>query len=478
MLCYRRHGHNEGDEPSLTQPRMYKAIKEHRSVRKIYTEQLLRKGDIDPKEAEEWLDAFQAKLQEAFDRTRGEDDAPPSQREPLWTDEEITGFQTQPSPDTAVSNEQLATVSQALATIPENFTPHPKLKPIIARRQAMASGSEAIDWGFAEMLAFGTILLDGDRVRLSGQDSGRGTFSSRHALLFDYVTGAPYIPLKVLSSNPDRGFGAYDSLLSEYGVLGFEYGYSVADPGTLVMWEAQFGDFVNGAQIVVDQFVSSAEEKWGQHSGLVLLLPHGYEGQGPEHSSARLERFLTLCAEGNMQVVYPSTPAQYFHALRRQMKNGPRKPLIAMTPKSLLRHPRATSSLQDLTNGRFEPVLVDSAPSAGRVVITSGKVVYDLLAARGDRNVAIVRLEQFYPFPKPMLEAALAQYPDATEIVWVQEEPRNMGAWPFLHERLAMLLKPNQTLRYVGRPISASPATGSHHRHEEQQKALVEAALG
>jgi multifunctional 2-oxoglutarate metabolism enzyme len=478
MLCYRRHGHNEGDEPSLTQPRMYKAIKEHRSVRKIYTEQLLRKGDIDPKEAEEWLDAFQAKLQEAFDRTRGEDDAPPSQREPLWTDEEITGFQTQPSPDTAVSNAQLATVSQALATIPENFTPHPKLKPIIARRQAMASGSEAIDWGFAEMLAFGTILLDGDRVRLSGQDSGRGTFSSRHALLFDYVTGAPYIPLKVLSSNPDRGFGAYDSLLSEYGVLGFEYGYSVADPGTLVMWEAQFGDFVNGAQIVVDQFVSSAEEKWGQHSGLVLLLPHGYEGQGPEHSSARLERFLTLCAEGNMQVVYPSTPAQYFHALRRQMKNGPRKPLIAMTPKSLLRHPRATSSLQDLTSGRFEPVLVDSAPSAGRVVITSGKVVYDLLAARGDRNVAIVRLEQFYPFPKPMLEAALAQYPDATEIAWVQEEPRNMGAWPFLHERLAMLLKPNQTLRYVGRPISASPATGSHHRHEEQQKALVEAALG
>src|SRR6266550_4869842 len=475
MLCYRRHGHNEGDEPSLTQPRMYKAIKEHRSVRKIYTEQLLRKGDIDPKEAEEWLDAFQAKLQEAFDRTRGESEPPAARgEESLWTDEEITGFQTQPSPDTSVSSEQLEAVSRALVSTPENFTPHPKLKPILARRQAMGEGREPIDWGFAEMVAFGTVLLEGNRVRLSGQDSGRGTFSHRHALLFDYVTGISYAPLKVLSSDPERGFVAYDSLLSEYGVLGFEYGYSIADPATLVMWEAQFGDFVNGAQIVVDQFVSSAEEKWGQHSGLVLLLQHGYEGQGPEQSSARSERFLTLCAGGNMQVVYPSTPAQYFHALRRQMKNDPRKPLIVMTPKSLLRHPKATSSLQDLTNARFEPVLVDGAQSAGRVVITSGKVVYDLLAARGDRSVAIVRLEQFYPFPKPMLEAALAQYPNATEIVWVQEEPRNLGAWPFLHERLATLLEPNQTLRYVGRPISASPATGSHHRHEEQQKALVE----
>jgi 2-oxoglutarate dehydrogenase E1 component len=342
----------------------------------------------------------------------------------------------------------------------------------------MAEGREPMDWGFAELLAFGTILIDGQRVRLSGQDSSRGTFSHRHALLFDYVTGAGYAPLKSLSDDKERGFTAYDSLLSEYGVLGFEYGYSVADPGTLVMWEAQFGDFVNGAQIVVDQFVSSAEEKWGQHSGLVLLLPHGYEGQGPEHSSARLERFLTLCAEGNMQVVYPSTPAQYFHALRRQMKNDPRKPLIVMTPKSLLRHPRATSSLDDLTKGRFEPVLVDATPgSAGRIVITSGKVIYDLLAARGERNVPIVRLEQFYPFPKPMLESALQQFPNATEIVWVQEEPRNMGAWPFLRERLEALLGPNQTLRYVGRPISASPATGSHHRHEEQQKALIEAAL-
>ncbi|PYQ50520.1 MAG: multifunctional oxoglutarate decarboxylase/oxoglutarate dehydrogenase thiamine pyrophosphate-binding subunit/dihydrolipoyllysine-residue succinyltransferase subunit [Acidobacteria bacterium] len=470
MLCYRRHGHNEGDEPSLTQPRMYKAIKEHRSVRKIYTEQLLRKGDIDPKEAEEWLDAFRVKLQEAFDRTR-EDKEPPTQgSETLWTDEEVTGFQKEPSPDTAVSSQQLETVSRALASMPENFTPHPKLKPVVARRQAMAEGREPIDWGFAELLAFGTILIDGFRVRLSGQDSGRGTFSQRHAVMFDYVNGASYVPLKSLSQDHERGFVAYDSLLSEYGVLGFEYGYSVADPDALVMWEAQFGDFVNGAQIVVDQFVSSAEEKWSQNSGLALLLPHGYEGQGPEHSSARLERFLTLCAEGNMQVIYPTTPAQYFHALRRQMKNNPRKPLIVMTPKSLLRHPRATSSLQDLTGGRFEPVLVDgTAASAGRVIITAGKVFYDLLAARGDRDVRIIRLEQFYPFPQPMLANAIG---NAKDIVWVQEEPRNMGAWPFLRERL-----PEGT-RYVGRPISASPATGSHHRHEDQQKALIEAALG
>jgi 2-oxoglutarate decarboxylase len=505
MLCYRRWGHNEGDEPSLTQPRMYKSIKEHRSVRKLYTEQLLRKGDIDPKEAEQWLDAFQAKLQEAFDRTRDEKEPPVDERGTLWTDEEITGFQKEPSPNTSVPRDRLAAVGRALTSVPEKFTPHPKLKPILAKRQAMMEGREPIDFAFAELLAFGTVMLDGFRVRLSGQDSGRGTFSQRHALLFDYVTGSGYVPLNELvkdttparpadpvvvrnalsddinEPDADVSFSAYDSLLSEYGVLGFEYGYSVADPAALVMWEAQFGDFANGAQIVVDQFVSSAEEKWGQHSGLVLLLPHGYEGQGPEHSSARLERFLTLCAEGNIQVVYPTTPAQYFHALRRQMKNDPRKPLIVMTPKSLLRHPRATSTLDDLSKGRFEPLLHDRAGAdAQRVIITSGKVFYDLLAAREQRqvNVPILRLEQFYPFPQPMLAEALRAYPNVTDVVWVQEEPRNMGAWPYLHELLGLLLTANQTLRYVGRPISASPATGSNHRHEAQQKALVDAAIG
>ncbi|HEY6138700.1 MAG TPA: multifunctional oxoglutarate decarboxylase/oxoglutarate dehydrogenase thiamine pyrophosphate-binding subunit/dihydrolipoyllysine-residue succinyltransferase subunit [Thermoanaerobaculia bacterium] len=501
MLCYRRHGHNEGDEPSLTQPKMYKLIKEHRSVRKIYTETLLRKADIDPKEAEQWLDQFQAKLQEAFDRTKEDTEPPSSERQPLYTDEEVTGFQKEPSPDTGVSREQLVEVGRALTTTPENFTAHPKLKPILAKRAAMVEGREPMDWAFGELLAFGTIMLDGFRVRLSGQDSGRGTFSQRHALLFDYVTGTGYTPLNALARdvsgkpadpvvvdnalstetnepNAEVSFAVYDSLLSEYGVLGFEYGYSVADPACLVAWEAQFGDFMNGAQIVIDQFISSAEEKWGQHSGLVLLLPHGYEGQGPEHSSARLERFLTLCAEGNMQVVYPTTPAQYFHALRRQMKNHPRKPLIVMTPKSLLRHPMATSTLDDLTSGRFEPVIPDHVDGdVSRVILTSGKVYYDLHAARKSA-IPIIRVEQFYPFPHPMIAAALQQYPEAKEVLWVQEEPRNMGAWPFLHERLASMLSPGQTLRYVGRPISASPATGSHHRHEEQQRAIVESAIG
>ncbi len=504
MLCYRRHGHNEGDEPSLTQPKMYKLIKEHRSVRKIYTETLLRKGDIDPKEAEQWLESFQTRLQDAFDRTK-EAEAPHATRDPLFTDEELTGFQKEPSPDTSITPEQLAAIGNALTSTPDEFTPHPKVKPVLAKRRAMADGKEPADWAFGELAAFGSLLLDGFRVRLSGQDSGRGTFSHRHAVLFDYVTGEGYVPLNALaheSQTPvadpvvvenaltedlnephaEARFAVYDSLLSEYGVLGFEYGYSVADPGCLVMWEAQFGDFMNGAQIIIDQFVSSAEEKWGQHSGLVMLLPHGHEGQGPEHSSARLERFLTLCAEGNMQVIYPTTPAQYFHALRRQMKNNPRKPLIVMTPKSLLRLPMAVSAIDELTRGRFEPVLVDRSigADAARVVLTSGKVYYDLLTARQkmNANVPIVRLEQFYPFPQPMILEALRQYGSAKEIVWVQEEPRNMGAWPFLHERLAGLLGSGQSLRYAGRPVAAAPATGSHHRHEEQQQALVQAALG
>ncbi len=499
MVCYRRHGHNEGDEPSLTQPKMYKLIKEHRSVRKIYTEQLLRKGDIDPKEAEEWLDQFQAKLQEAFDRTK-EADMPHPQRDPLWTDEEITGFQKQPSPDTSITQEQLDTVGRALTNTPEGFTPHAKLKPVLTKRRAMAEGKEPFDWAFGELMAFGSLMLDGYRVRLSGQDSGRGTFSQRHAILFDSTTGKGYVPLNELATGhvaefdptttteynkaeAEVNFAVYDSLLSEYGVLGFEYGYSVVDPGALVIWEAQFGDFMNGAQIIIDQFLSSAEEKWGQHCGLVMMLPHGYEGQGPEHSSARLERFLTLCAEGNMQVVYPTTPAQHFHALRRQMKNDPRKPLIIMTPKSLLRHPQAVSALDQLTGGRFEPVLLDQvsdAASVKRVVLTTGKVYYDLKTARdkATANVPLIRLEQLYPFPQPMIADALRAYPNATEIVWVQDEPRNMGAWPFLHERLTSLLGSNQKLHYVGRPIAAAPATGSHHRHEEQQQALVAAAIG
>jgi 2-oxoglutarate dehydrogenase complex dehydrogenase (E1) component-like enzyme len=375
---------------------------------------------------------------------------------------------------------------------------------VLARRKAMLAGSEPMDWAVGEQLAFGSLMIDGFRVRLSGQDVGRGTFSHRHAILYDSITGERYVPLNALAreakspvvdpvvvdnalsqetNEPEAevDFAVYDSLLSEYGVMGFDYGYSVADPGALVVWEAQFGDFFNVGQVIVDQFISSAEEKWGQHSGIVLSLPHGYEGQGPEHSSARLERFLTLCAEGNMQVIAPTTPAQYFHALRRQMKNNPRKPLVIMNPKSLLRHQGATSSIHDVLQGRFEPVLHDVLTSADvkRVLITSGKVYYDIKAARdkANANVAIIRLEQFYPFPQALLADALKGYPNATEILWVQEEPRNMGAWPFLGERLQSILTENQKLRYVGRPVAAAPATGSHHRHEEQQKALVEMAI-
>ena len=513
LVCYRRHGHNEGDEPSLTQPRMYKLIKEHRSVRKIYTETLLRKGDLDPQEAEKWLENFQQRLQEAFERVNEPSEPPADERDPLWTDEDITGYQNEPSVDTGVSMENLQRVGTALTTIRDGFTLHPKLRSIIGKRRSMAEGKDRLDWAFAELMAFGTVLLDGFRVRLSGQDSGRGTFSQRHAILFDHTSGHGWVPLNSLrngqpaadseddaqvenalgeSLKPEGGesvdFAVYDSLLSEYGVVGFEYGYSVADPNALVLWEAQFGDFMNGAQIIIDQFITSAEEKWGQHAGLVMLLPHGYEGQGPEHSSARLERLLILSAEGNMFVTYPTTPAQHFHALRRQMKTDPRKPLIVMTPKSLLRHPEATSGLDELKEGRFHPILDDPKFSSGdgdrgsvtRIVLTSGKVFYDLKAARDAESisdVAILRVEQFYPWPKKLLADALATYPSAREIVYTQEEPRNMGGWNFVRDRLYPMLGESQSLQYCGRPPSASPATGSHHRHEDQQKAIVRRAL-
>jgi 2-oxoglutarate dehydrogenase complex dehydrogenase (E1) component-like enzyme len=452
-------------------------------------------------------------MEEAFDRTKGEGE-PPAPPNPLWTDEDVTGFQNEPSVSTGITTDALAAVTDAISSVPENFTLHPKLRQLIDRRRNMLEGRESIDWATAELTAFGSLLLDGFRVRLSGQDSGRGTFSQRHAILFDYATGAGWVPLNALSknhapsmsdnvepqtanalgeSNPPAeanvspiNFSVYDSHLSEYGVLGFEYGYSVADPQTLVAWEAQFGDFMNGAQIIIDQFISSAEEKWGQHSGLVMLLPHGYEGQGPEHSSARLERFLVLCAEGNMTVVYPTTPAQHFHLLRRQMQIHPRKPLVVMTPKSLLRLPQATSSVQEILNGRFEPVLDDpqfanaDRSAVTRFVLTTGKVYYDLKAARDAANanhIAIVRLEQYYPWPRRILEEKIASYPNVREIVWVQEEPRNMGAWGFVSRKMLPSIEGRIPISYAGRPISAAPATGSHRRHEEQQRALIDLAI-
>jgi 2-oxoglutarate dehydrogenase E1 component len=356
----------------------------------------------------------------------------------------------------------------------------------LARRAKMGSGASPIDWAFAEAMAFGSLVLDGKRVRLSGQDSGRGTFSQRHAVLYDTQTGAKWAPLAELrsESRPEARFEVFDSSLSEEGVLGFEYGYTVIAREALVMWEAQFGDFVNGAQTIIDQYIAASEDKWKQTSRLTLLLPHGYEGQGPEHSSARLERFLQLCAENNLQVCYPTTPAQYFHLLRRQVSPGFERPLVVITPKSLLRLPAATSTVEDLTNGGFQPVIEDrevsDAAAVERVVLCSGKVYYDLIEARkklANANVSIVRIEQFYPFPLARLREVLAKHPQAKQLVWAQEEPKNMGGWTFIEQRLEKLLPRCERPIYVGRAPSASPATGSYSIHQAEQTKLVTEAL-
>jgi 2-oxoglutarate decarboxylase len=372
---------------------------------------------------------------------------------------------------------------------PENFHLHPKLRGFVEKRRDTIAKGGAFDWSFGEALAFGTLALEGTPVRLSGQDSGRGTFSQRHLAFYDSELGKRYVPMQHIAHDQGR-FDLFDSSLSEYAVLGFEFGYSVADPLTLVIWEAQLGDFANGAQIMIDQFISCCEQKWGQPSGLVMLLPHGFEGQGPEHSSARIERYLTLCAENNMQVCNVTTPGQYFHVLRRQMyggadRRGTRKPLILFTPKSLLRHPRAVSSLQDFTTGGFLEIMGDAGATdpgrISRVVFCSGKIYYDLLAAREERNaghVALVRVEQLYPFAADQARDILARYPLTAEVVWAQEEPRNMGPWRVLQEQIQPLLDATQReVRYVGRPESASPATGSGKRHQQEQAEIVNDAL-
>ena len=381
---------------------------------------------------------------------------------------------------TGVSAETIKSIAHKIAVVPEGFHVNPKMVGQLARRAKMGDGSLPLDWAFAEAVAFGSLVLDGNRVRLSGQDSGRGTFSQRHAVLYDTQTGRSWTPLAELRSekNSDARFDVYDSSLSEEGVLGFEYGYTVVAQHALVLWEAQFGDFGNGAQTVIDQYISASEDKWKQKSRLVMLLPHGYEGQGPEHSSARLERYLQLCAENNLQVCYPTTPAQYFHMLRRQVRPGMERPLIVMTPKSLLRLPAATSSLDDLSSGGFQPLIDDTEitdrNAVKRVVLCSGKVYYDLAEARKkteDRSVAVVRLEQFYPFPANSLRGTLASYPNANQLVWAQEEPQNMGGWTFIQDRLGA--RP----QYVGRSASASPATGSYSIHQKEQAELVSEAL-
>jgi multifunctional 2-oxoglutarate metabolism enzyme len=389
---------------------------------------------------------------------------------------------------TGVSKELLAQITMAMTTFPKDFHVHQKLKGFFQKRREAVDNIGEIDWAFAEALAFGTLVVEGTPVRLSGQDSGRGTFSQRHCVLFDETNGKEYVPLQHLTPGQAK-FKVFDSLLSEAAVLGFEFGYSVADPLTLVIWEAQFGDFANGAQVIIDQFIAGAEAKWQQPSGLVMLLPHGYEGQGPEHSSARIERFLQLCAENNMQVCNCTTAAQYFHLLRRQMRGGKdgrgvRKPLILFTPKSLLRHPRVLSSLDELASGHFQE-LVNSTESLNkekvtRILIASGKVCYDLLEACEERHaedIAVLKIEQIYPFPKSSFRKELRKYPNANDLVWLQEEPQNMGAWFFIKDRIAAELKGNQALRYIGRPESASTATGALKVHQKEQAALVKAAI-
>ncbi len=485
MVCYRRHGHNEGDDPSYTQPLMYALIEAKRSVRKLYTESLVRRGDISLDEAEQALDDFSARLQAALDETRAEAEsaAAPAPVLPTYVVPDLWI----PPVETGVDASVLSRLAEVVRTVPEGFVLHPKLARQFEQRDKVVADGE-IDWALGEALAFGSLLLEGTNVRLTGQDTRRGTFSQRHAVLVDHTTGQEYVPLAGLEGGR---FTIRDSLLSEYACVGFEYGYSVEAIDDLVAWEAQFGDFWNGAEIIVDNFLVAADDKWGQKSGLTLLLPHGYEGQGPEHSSARIERFLTMCARGNLRVTDPTTAAQYFHLLRSQVRGAERRPLVVFTPKSLLRARQARSPVADFTSGSFAEVLDD--PAAGeegfdagavtRVVLCTGKVAYDALARRdevGDvgRAVAVVRVEQLYPWPKANVGAVLERYPNAREVVWLQEEPENMGAWSFVHSRLHRLLRDTHALRHVSRAESASPATGSVALHRLEQDDLLARAVG
>ncbi|RIL04634.1 MAG: 2-oxoglutarate dehydrogenase E1 component [Proteobacteria bacterium] len=481
LFCYRRHGHNESDEPGFTQPLLYEKIRQRPSVRRLYTDQLIASGVLDAEDAQAIEKKLSDQLQSALAAIKVN---PPGPDEPYEPRGPWTGFDrtapAEPVP-TGVAVERLQQIGERIAQVPPGFEVHKKLKPFLERRaKAIAEGGD-VDWAFAEALAFGSLLLEGYNVRLSGQDSSRGTFSHRHAVLVDQSTEAEYAPLAHVSANQGR-FEVYDSLLSEVGVLGFEYGYSVADPMTLVLWEAQFGDFANGAQVIIDQFISSAAVKWGRISGLVMLLPHGYEGQGPEHSSARIERYLQLCAEDNMQVVNCTTPAQYFHALRRQMRRNFRAPLVVFTPKSLLRAPRAVSQPDDLASGSFQPVIGDASCAGApekveRVLFCSGKVYYDLLEEREKRGAeaeaAIVRVEQLYPWSDAGVRAAIAGFANAERFVWVQEEPRNMGPWTFVRDRLAAALPKGAALGYAGRRDAAAPAGGSMRLHKQRQAKLL-----
>jgi len=489
MWCYRRFGHNEGDEPSFTQPLMYDAIRKHPPVSQLYAKRLVDEGVI----GADWLDrheaAFTAQLEEEFEAAKT---YLPNKAD--WFEGRWAGLGRPDTPeterrnvDTAIGDDVYKDVGRILTTVPEGLKVHKTLQRIIDARRAMFDGGEGFDWATAEALAFGSLLREGSQVRLSGQDSGRGTFSQRHSVWVDQTDAHKYIPL--CHVGPGR-FEVRDSPLSEFGVLGFEYGYALSDPRTLVLWEAQFGDFANGAQVIVDQFISSGESKWLRANGLVMLLPHGYEGQGPEHSSARPERYLQLCAEDNMQVANCTTPANYFHILRRQMHRDFRKPLIIMTPKSLLRHKLAVSAAADfLGDSHFRRLLSDTAGPADadvrRLVLCSGKIAYELMEARekaGDRSTSVVRVEQLYPFPAEPLVERLKRLPSLEEVVWAQEEPKNQGYWHFVEDPLELCLheagaKP-QRATYAGRASSASPATGLAKRHASEQAELIAEALG
>ncbi|MFD5709848.1 multifunctional oxoglutarate decarboxylase/oxoglutarate dehydrogenase thiamine pyrophosphate-binding subunit/dihydrolipoyllysine-residue succinyltransferase subunit [Streptomyces pharetrae] len=479
LICYRRRGHNESDNPAFTQPLMYDLIDKKRSVRKLYTESLIGRGDITLEEAEQALQDYQGQLEKVFTEVR----EATSQPSAVQTPDPQAEFPV--AVGTAVTTEVVKRIAESQVNIPDHITVHPRLLPQLQRRATMVEDG-TIDWGMGETLAIGSLLLEGVPVRLAGQDSQRGTFGQRHAVIIDRETGEEYTPLQYLAEEQAR-LNVYNSLLSEYAAMGFEYGYSLARPDALVMWEAQFGDFVNGAQTVVDEFISSAEQKWNQTSGVVLLLPHGYEGQGPDHSSARPERFLQLCAQNNMTVAMPTLPSNYFHLLRWQVHNPHHKPLVVFTPKSMLRLKAAASKAEEFTTGQFRPVIGDSSvdPAAvKKVVFCAGKVYYDLEAERvkrGVKDTAIIRIERLYPLPGAELQAEIKKYPNAEKYLWAQEEPANQGAWPFIalnlidHLDLAVGadIPPGERLRRISRPHSSSPAVGSAKRHQAEQEQLV-----
>jgi len=486
IVCFRRLGHNEQDTPAVTQPLMYKKIGQHPGTRKLYGDRLITQGTLKAEEPDEMVKAFRAAMDAGrhtvdlvltnYKSQYAVDWSPFLNRK--WTDHA----------DTAVPMAELKRMAERITTVPANFKLHPLVEKVVADRRAMGEGKLPIDWGMAEHLSFASLVASGYPVRITGQDSGRGTFTHRHAVLHDQNRerwdAGVYVPLQNVSDK-QAPFLVIDSVLSEEAVLAFEYGYSCAEPNALVIWEGQFGDFVNGAQVVIDQFISSGEVKWGRQSGLTLMLPHGYEGQGPEHSSARLERFLQLAADNNMQVAQPTSAAQIFHLLRRQMIRPFRKPLVIMTPKSLLRNKEAASSLTDLARGEFQTVIADGsaadAKKVKRIVLCSGKVYYDLAATRKDREIddmVILRLEQLYPFPHKTLAGEFKKYPNATEIMWVQDEPQNQGAWFYVQHHLLENMSDGQKLGYAGRAASASPAVGYYAMHNEQQKALLDQAFG